>query len=94
MPAWPLHGPVGAPWRPRGPDDLDDDQRARIRYQVLSSLRGRRTTLADRVYDALAVVALPAPHLVRAAFIAALVLGVVASATVASADALPTEPLY
>jgi uncharacterized protein DUF5667 len=85
---------VGAPWRPRGPDDLDEDQRARIRYQVLASLRGRRPTLADRAYDALAVVALPAPHLVRAAITAALVLGVVASATVASAEALPTDPLY
>ncbi|MDE3112712.1 MAG: hypothetical protein KGK34_07180 [Chloroflexota bacterium] len=42
----------------------------------------------------MAIVALPAPHLVRAAVAAVVLLGLVGSATVASADALPTEPLY
>jgi hypothetical protein len=78
----------------RGPDDLDEDQRARIRYQVLSSLRGRRTTLGDRVYDALALAALPAPHIVRALAAVTLILGIVAGATVASADSVPDDALY
>ncbi len=85
---------MGAPWRPRGPDDLDEDERARIRYQVLSSLRGHKATPIDRLYDALAIAALPAPHLVRAVLGATFVLGLLAGATVASADTLPTEPLY
>lgn len=50
--------------------------------------------MADRLYDALAVVALPAPYLVRLAACAMLVLGLVAGATVASADSLPSDPLY
>jgi hypothetical protein len=85
---------VGTPWRPRGPDDLDEDQRARIRYQVMSGLRARKTSLADRVYDAAGILALPAPHIVRALVSAALVVAVVASATVASAESLPEEALY
>ena len=78
----------------RGPDDLNDDERARIRYQVLSSLRGRETTLGDRVYDVVAFAALPAPHIVRALAIATILVGIVATATVASADSLPDDALY
>ncbi len=50
--------------------------------------------MADRLYDAVAVAGLPAPYLVRLAVGAMIVLGLVAGATVASADSLPTDPLY
>lgn len=73
---------------------MDEDQRARIRYQVMSSLRGRPPTLGDRLYDAVALVALPAPHIVRVLVVLAVVVGVVASATVASADSMPDDALY
>jgi hypothetical protein len=90
---------VGTQWRPpRGPDDLDDDQRARIRYEVLRSVRPLRRTLRDRIvdgaYDVVAILALPAPHLVRALVVAVAIVSIVGTATVASADALPDEPLY
>lgn len=78
----------------RGPDDLDEDERARIRYHVMSSLRGRAPTLADRFYDVVAVAALPAPHLVRVLVVAVALLGIVATATVAGAESLPDDALY
>lgn len=61
---------------------------------MLSSLRGRRAGPWDRAYDAAALLALPAPHLVRAVVAGLLVIGVIASATVASAEAIPDDPLY
>ncbi|MEK7860761.1 MAG: DUF5667 domain-containing protein, partial [Chloroflexota bacterium] len=89
---------MGAPWEPRGPDDLDAEQRARIRRQVLGKVRPLRRTLSDRIrdrlYDVLEVLALPAPHIVRAIVAGAVVVSIVGTATVASADALPEEPLY
>jgi hypothetical protein len=85
---------VGTPWRPRGPDDLDDDQRARIRRRVFGEFRPYRPSLADRAYDALALLAVPAPHIVRAIVAVMVVVSIVGTATVASADALPDEPLY
>jgi hypothetical protein len=85
---------VGTPWRPRGPDDLDDDQRARIRRQVFRDFRPYRPGLGDRVYDAFALLAVPAPHVVRAIVAVAVVISIVGTATVASADALPDEALY
>jgi len=78
----------------RGPDDLDEDQRARIRYQVLASLRGRSITLGDRLYDAVALAALPAPHIVRVLVVVTILLGILATATVASAQSLPDDALY
>jgi hypothetical protein len=86
---------VGTPWRPRGPDDLDDDQRARIRRRVLQGqFRSYRPTVSDRVYDLFAVLAVPAPHIVRAIVSVMVVISIVGTATVASADSLPDEPLY
>ncbi|MBI2324251.1 MAG: hypothetical protein HYU87_04755 [Chloroflexi bacterium] len=89
---------MGPPSQPRGPDDLDDQQRARIRRQVLGSVRPLRRTFADRLgdrlYDVFAVLAVPAPHIVRAVAVAAVVVSIVGTATVASADALPEEPLF
>ena len=81
-------------WNVRGPDDLDEDERARIRYHVLSSLRGRNTTLGDRIFDAVALVALPAPHIVRALALGTILLGIIAGATVASAESVPDDALY
>jgi len=77
----------------KGPDDLDEAERARIRRRVLAVVPPR-PGIGDRAYGLLALLAAPAPHLVRAIVSFALVAGVVASATVASADALPDEPLY
>lgn len=85
---------MGAPWRQRGPDDIDEEQRERIRRQVLRTVRDYRPSLGDRVYDVFAVLALPAPHLFRAIVALAVVVSIVGTATVASADALPEEPLY
>ena len=61
---------------------------------MLSSLRGREPTPLDRLYDAVAVAALPAPYLVRGLVALVVVLGLAGMATVASADSLPSEPLY
>jgi len=77
----------------KGPDDLDEAERARIRRRVLAVVPPR-PGIGDRAYGLLALLAAPAPHLVRAIVSFALVAGVVASATVAGADALPDEPLY
>ncbi|MGH2378557.1 MAG: DUF5667 domain-containing protein, partial [Candidatus Limnocylindria bacterium] len=85
---------MGTPWPPRGPDDLDDDRRARMRREVLSRIEPRGPGLGDHAYAALTVLAAPAPFIVRAAVSAVLVVSLVASASVASADALPDEPLY
>jgi len=85
---------VGYPSRSRGPDDLDDEQRARIRRQVLQTVRPRHLTLSDRVFEVFSILAIPAPHIVRAAVAAAVIVSIVGTATVASADALPDEPLY
>ncbi|MBI2773821.1 MAG: hypothetical protein HYX56_04940 [Chloroflexi bacterium] len=78
----------------RGPDDLDDEARARVRRELLSRVRPHTTTFGDRLYTAMSLLATPAPHLVRAIVSLALVGSVVGAATVASADSLPDEPLY
>lgn len=90
----PVRYPVGDERRRRGPDDLDDDRRASIRRSVLGTVQPRTASLSDRAYAALSLFALPAPHLVRTLVSLALVAAVVATATVASADALPSDPLY
>lgn len=85
---------VGRQWPPRGPDDLDEERRARMRRDVLSKVRAQGPTLGDRVYIALSLLAAPAPYIVRAGVSLVLVGALVAGATVASADSLPDEPLY
>jgi len=89
---------VGPPWPSHGPDDLDDEQRARIRRQVLGNVRPLRRTfgdrLGDRAYDVLAVLALPTPHIIRAIVAVAVIVSIIGTASVASADALPEQPLY
>lgn len=89
---------MGSAWPPRGPDDLDDGRRARIRREVLGSVRPLRRTFAqrieDRAYDAAAALGRPAPYLVRVLVTAAVIVSIVGGATLASADSLPAEPLY
>jgi uncharacterized protein DUF5667 len=55
---------------------------------------GRPARVRDRFYDAVAFIGLPAPGIVRAVVSAALLVGVATSATVASAESLPDQPLY
>jgi hypothetical protein len=66
---------------------LDPASRVRMRNTVLA-------TLADRVYGLFAVLGKPAPVLIRAIVVIIAVTGVLASATVASADSLPDDLLY
>lgn len=73
---------------------LDPISRARIRNTVLARLVPGKPTLADHLYGLLALVGKPAPVLVRGLVIAGAIVGVIGSATVASADALPDEPLH
>ena len=61
---------------------------------MLAGIRPRGPRLGDHAFAVLTVLAAPAPHIVRALVSLGLVATVVASATVASADALPDEPLY
>lgn len=65
-----------------------------MRREVLSKVRAQGPTFSDHLYVALSVLAAPAPYIVRAGVALVLVGALVASATVASADALPDEPLY
>jgi hypothetical protein len=65
-----------------------------MRRDVLSGLSARGPSLTDRAYTGLALLAAPAPHLVRVLVSLGLVTALAAGATVASADALPDEPLY
>ncbi|HVR88195.1 MAG TPA: DUF5667 domain-containing protein [Candidatus Limnocylindria bacterium] len=73
---------------------LDPAGRARMRRTVLASVAPRAPRLSDRVYAACAILAKPAPLLVRGLVVAVVVAGLVAGATVASADSLPDEPFY
>jgi len=79
----------------RRPAALTEEQRVRIWARVERRLRApRRSTVADRVYAAFELVAAPAPLIARAAASLGLVAALVAGAMVASAEALPQEPLY
>ena len=61
---------------------------------MLARVRPQGPSPADRAYGALALLAIPAPHVIRTLVSVVLVVAVVATATVASSDALPNEPLY
>ena len=73
---------------------LDPAGRARMRRTVLAAIEPRAPRLSDRVYAAFALLAKPAPLLVRGLVAVVVVAGLLAGATVASADSLPDEPLY
>lgn len=85
---------MGEVWRPRGPDDIDDFQRARIRGLVLGLARPRRRDLSDLLYDTFSILAAPAPYIARAMTAAALVVALAGSAAVASAESMPGDALY
>jgi hypothetical protein len=65
-----------------------------MRRDVLARVEPRGPGFGDHLYNVLTVLAAPAPFIVRAAVSGVLVLSLVATASVASADALPDEPLY
>lgn len=65
-----------------------------MRREVLANVAPRAPGFGDHVYAVLTVLAAPAPFIVRAAVSGVLVISLVATASVASADALPDEPLY
>jgi len=73
---------------------LDPASRIRMRNTVLAALAPATPTLADRVYAAFALIGKPAPLLVRGLVAVIVVAGILGSATVASADSLPDDPLY
>ncbi|MEK7863956.1 MAG: DUF5667 domain-containing protein, partial [Chloroflexota bacterium] len=72
----------------------DDYTRRRIRARVLARLQPRDAGLLDHAWTALALLGKPAPYLVRAFALAALVAAGGMGATVASADTLPDDLLY
>jgi hypothetical protein len=65
-----------------------------MRRDVLARVEPRSPGFGDHLYNVLTVLAAPAPYIVRAALSGVLVISLVATASVASADALPDEPLY
>ncbi|HUG01913.1 MAG TPA: DUF5667 domain-containing protein [Longimicrobiales bacterium] len=65
-----------------------------MRREVLARVEPRSPGFGDHLYNILTVLAAPAPYLVRAAVSGVLVISLLATASVASADALPDEPLY
>lgn len=73
---------------------LDPAARARMRRQVLAAVSPVQPTFVDGVMAVLAVLAKPAPSLVRGLAILLAGAGLIASATVASADSLPDDALY
>lgn len=73
---------------------LDPAARARMRRQVLAAVSPVQPTFADAVMTVFAVLAKPAPALVRGLAVLLAGAGLIASATVASADSLPDDALY
>ncbi|MEP6694337.1 MAG: DUF5667 domain-containing protein [Chloroflexota bacterium] len=76
------------------PSGLDALARARMRDRVLASVRPGRPTPADRAAVAFAMLAKPAPYIVRIIAVTALCVATIAGAAVAGADTLPDDALY
>jgi hypothetical protein len=76
------------------PNVPDDYTRLRMRARVLTGLRPHQPTLRDNAWTALVLLARPAPYIVRAVTVAALVVAVGLGASAASADSLPNDLLY
>jgi hypothetical protein len=72
----------------------DAGARARIRSQVMGSLRPHPATIADRIALAFEILAKPAPYAARALALAAIGFCIAASTTVASAESLPADAVY
>lgn len=73
---------------------LDPAARARMRRQILAAVAPSRPTFADSVMTVFAVLAKPAPALVRIIAVGVAGVGLLAGATVASADSLPDDAFY
>ena len=73
---------------------LDPASRARMRNTVLAALDPAEPTIADHLYGIFAILGRPAPLLVRGLAIVVVLAGLVAAATVASADSLPDDLFY
>ena len=72
----------------------DARARARIRSRVLDSLRPQGATIADRVAIAFEILAKPAPYVMRAFAVAAIVLTIAASTSVVSSGSVSDDALY
>ncbi len=73
---------------------LDEYMRMRVRARVMAGLRPRAPTLRDNAWLALWLFGRPAPYIVRAVALSALLVAAGMGATVASADSLPDDLLY
>lgn len=73
---------------------LDPAARARMRRQVLAAIAPARPTFADSVMTVFALLAKPTPVLLRLLAVLLAGAGLLAGATVASADSLPDDALY
>jgi len=73
---------------------LDPASRIRMRNTVLASLAPAKPTFADRVYTTFSLLGKPAPLLVRGLIALVAIAGLLGTATAASADSLPDDPLY
>jgi hypothetical protein len=73
---------------------LEEYMRMRVRARVMAGLRPRAPTLRDNAWTALWYFSRPAPYIVRAIALSALIVGAGMGATVASADSLPDDLLY
>jgi hypothetical protein len=72
----------------------DDFARLRMRARVMSGLRPKAPTLRDNAWTALWYLSRPAPYIVRAIALTAILVGAGMGATLASADSLPDDALY
>lgn len=72
----------------------DARTRSRIRSRVLASLRPHGATVADRVTIAFEILAKPAPYVMRAFAVAAIVLTIAASTSVVSSGSVSDDALY
>jgi len=90
-----LRDAVAAALRLRDGDmRLDPAARARMRRQVLAAISPVRLTFADHLMTVFAILAKPTPTLMRLLAVGLASVGLLAGATVASADSLPDEALY
>ena len=90
-----LRDAVAAALRLRDSDArLDPAARARMRRQVLAAISPARLTFLDHAMTVFAILAKPTPVLLRVLAVGLAGAGLLASATVASADSLPDDALY
>jgi len=73
---------------------IDPAARARMRRQVLAAIAPSRPTFVDHVMTIFVLLAKPTPALLRILAVALAGAGLLAGATVASADSLPDDALY